>query len=96
MSDARKDCEVNKQKLKSRPGPTLGDGMGGMDQEIAVLKYNMWKPKMTCGSCTERGNDVEIFLPCGHMLCMDCLTSLKKGRSRACPFDRQKFTENEP
>ena len=47
-----------------------------IDQEIACLKYEEWKPKMTCGSCTEGSNDVEVFLPCGHMLCQNCVDEL--------------------
>jgi len=67
----------------------------GMDLEIACMKYQLWKPKMTCGSCTDNGNDVEVFLPCGHMLCHMCLAQQKKIRPRACPFDRQRFVDSE-
>ena len=47
---------------------TVGDNMAEIDLDIARMKYMLWKPKMTCGSCMN-GNDVEIFLPCGHVLC---------------------------
>lgn len=63
--------------------------------EYAYMKYQSWKSKMICGSCNEN-NDVEIFLPCGHMLCQNCKDDIVKERKRACPFDRQRFTADGP
>ena len=60
------------------------------------MKYKDWKPKMTCGSSCEDGNEVEMFLPCGHVLCQKCVKSIQKDRSRACPFCRNKFSLNDP
>ena len=69
---------------------------GTVDMEFASMKYEVWKPKMVCGSCTENGNDVEVFLPCGHMICNACKDQIVSSRQRACPFDRRRFTEKEP
>jgi len=91
VSMLKKEGEESKQKSK-QTRHAGGAVDAGDDPDIAMMKYQLWKPKMTCGSCSENGNDVEIVLPCGHLLCEKCVQSIVKDRSRACPFDRRKFT----
>lgn len=96
LADTKAATEVTKAKRKNR---SLAVGAGGMDleddPEVAMLKYKMWKPKMTCEACMDQDqdNDVEVFLPCQHLLCSECVQSLIRERKRSCPFCRSKFTE---
>lgn len=69
---ANSELALMQKKLDriEQSGAEVGlDPMLKIDKEIACMKYDMWKPKMTCGSCTEMSNDVEVCLPCGHLLC---------------------------
>ena len=96
LAESRAELETLKAKLKMmRSNQGVGESMSALDLDIVSMKYQLWKPKMTCGSCTENGNDVEVFLPCGHMLCQNCVDQITKNRQRACPFDRRKFTTND-
>ena len=66
------DLELLQKRLDriEQSGADVGlDPMLKIDKEIACMKYDAWKPKMLCGSCTEGSNDVEVCLPCGHLLC---------------------------
>ena len=87
-----KRMEDKLKRITTGPSDML---MEGIDQEMAVLKYKIWQPKMTCGSCTDAGNDVEVFLPCGHVFCDFCVSELKKSRPTACPFCRRRFNNND-
>jgi chromosome segregation ATPase len=86
-----------KAKLKARPSSlqmatSLGSGMTS-DQEYINLKFREWSNKMTCATCTER--EIEVFLPCGHMQCKECIRKIFSNRQRICPFDRKKISQND-
>ncbi|XP_075907121.1 E3 ubiquitin-protein ligase CBL-C isoform X2 [Nelusetta ayraudi] len=40
-----------------------------------------------CKICTERDKDTRI-LPCGHLLCLSCLTGWQKSAGQTCPYCR--------
>ena len=95
VSQVKKELADLKAKNSRKSAAAASNELSVFDMDIATMKYQQWKPKMTCGSCTENGNDVEMFLPCGHMLCRRCVDQINRDRARACPFDRRKFTMNE-
>lgn len=78
LAGEKQAAKKAEEKLKSLHQAPDVLQLEGVDLEIACMKYRLWKPKMTCGSCTGgAGNDVEVFLPCGHMLCHICLAEIK-------------------
>ena len=81
LADSKSALELLKQKMKVKQGAILANSTE-LDIEIINMKYQLWKPKITCGSCSELliGNDVEVFLPCGHMLCQNCVDQITKSR----------------
>lgn len=47
--------------------------------------------KDTCLICTDAMKDPKK-LPCGHVICRQCVVSLINKRSRKCPFCRERLT----
>ena len=83
LAESKASLEVHKQMSGSKMGQSSfgkGGAAAGVDPDIVSMKYELWKPKMTCGGCRENWNDVEVVLPCGHLLCQKCVDALNKNR----------------
>ena len=55
-------------------------------------KIEKMKNAFQCNICYSKEVD-SILVPCGHMLCTDCINEIA---SRRCPFDRERFTTTVP
>lgn len=53
---------------------------------------NEAKKAWNCGICCERDFST-ILVPCGHLLCAECVSSLHR---QQCPFCRVRYTATHP
>ena len=79
----------NNQKINDRD-------MFSKENEIIFYKHENKKLKslVNCSVCET--NQKEQVLPCGHMLCNNCLKTQISSRMRNCPTCRKKFSEKQP
>lgn len=73
--------------------PSVQEAIDRFGQEYINFKFNEWRPKMLCETCKD--HEIEVFLPCGHMLCETCMNDRYNNRQRACPFCRKKISKND-
>ena len=87
----------NTKQLRSKLSSNFQEGglTFSKDKEIEFLKFTNKKleRQANCSSCSERAK--EYVLPCGHLFCKGCIDKEFETRRRACPIDRQKFTQNQ-
>ncbi len=89
------EMEKNVSKMKSDIDglKNKSDSSNQHDPKFIKLKYEQYKRKMICSICNVR--DKEIFLPCFHMFCNDCIQENIDSRQRQCPLDRKKISKND-
>ena len=56
-------------------------------------EFNKYKKLVSCPQCEK--NQIDVALPCGHLLCNDCYKQQISSRARNCPFCRQKFSDKQ-
>lgn len=88
---------LEKQKTLALQGGGGLKGVNGdanLDVQYLQMKARKWDDRMKCSICKEREKDT-ILQNCLHMFCNECVRNIYSSRSRKCPIDGGKFTDQE-